>query len=67
MLSTNSSPQIGLLNEHQVADRLNVSVATIRRWRLLGRGPRWIKLGQSRGSALRYRPADVEAFIGAAA
>jgi predicted DNA-binding transcriptional regulator AlpA len=38
---------------------LGVSVATIRRWRLLGKGPRFTKLGAS----IRYREEDVEAFI----
>lgn len=62
MFTHNSAPAIGLLNEHQVAAYLNLSVATIRRWRLLKKGPAVCRLG----AAVRYRPEDVEAFIGRA-
>jgi len=48
-----------LLNERQVAERLTVSVATVRRWRLLGQGPRYIKVG----SAVRYRAEDVAEWL----
>jgi hypothetical protein len=46
------------LNELQVAERFNVSVKTIRKWRLNGGGPRYRKFG----SAVRYALADIEAF-----
>ena len=48
-----------LLDEHAVAERLNVSVSTVRRWRLIGDGPRYVKIGTS----VRYLPADVDGFI----
>ena len=48
-----------LLNERDVAARLGLSVATLRRWRLVRQGPKWLKLG----SAVRYRPADIETHI----
>jgi predicted DNA-binding transcriptional regulator AlpA len=48
-----------LLDEHEAAARLNLKVATLRRWRWSGRGPPFIKLG----GAVRYLPADVAAFI----
>ena len=51
-----------LLNDHEVAGTLGVSVATVRRWRLLGTGPRWIRIG---GAAIRYRPEDVKAYLDA--
>jgi hypothetical protein len=51
-----------LLNEHQVAQVLNLSVGTIRRWRLLGRGPRFLKVG---GVLVRYRPTDVYGWLDA--
>lgn len=49
----------GLWNEYDAAEYLNVSVATMRRWRLLKQGPVFLKLG----SCVRYRPEDIEAFI----
>ena len=48
-----------LLNEKEVADTLNVKVATLRRWRWAGKGPRFLKIG----GAVRYDPADLQAFI----
>lgn len=50
-----------LLNEHDVARITRLSVSTVRRWRheRAGRGPRYLKIG----STVRYRPADVAAFI----
>ncbi len=51
-----------LINEHQVAARLGLKVATLRRWRWAGRGPPFFKLG----SAIRYAAEDIDAFIQAA-
>jgi len=48
-----------LLKETEVAMRLAVSLASLRRWRVDGRGPRFIKLGAS----VRYRVQDVEAWL----
>jgi hypothetical protein len=31
----------------------------MRHWRLTGKGPKWLKLG----SAVRYRPEDVQAYL----
>jgi predicted DNA-binding transcriptional regulator AlpA len=47
------------LNEKELSAILTVSVATLRRWRLLGQGPRATKIG----AAVRYKPADIEAFL----
>lgn len=49
-----------LLDDVEVADRLNVSLQTVRNWRTRREGPRFVKLGKR---AVRYRPEDVEAFI----
>lgn len=48
-----------LLNEHDVARVTGLSVASVRRWRLLRLGPRYLKLG----SSVRYRAADVTYWI----
>ena len=48
-----------LLNEHDVARITNLSVASVRRWRLLRQGPKFIKLN----SAVRYRPEDLAAWL----
>jgi excisionase family DNA binding protein len=48
-----------LLNEEQAARRLNVAVKTLQKWRVVGGGPRFVKLGR----CVRYSAADLEEFI----
>jgi predicted DNA-binding transcriptional regulator AlpA len=48
-----------LLNEHEVARITGLSVASVRRWRLLRQGPKYLKIG----SAVRYRPEDISAWL----
>jgi excisionase family DNA binding protein len=48
-----------LLSEKELAPLLGVSLAALRRWRLEDRGPAFLKLG----SAVRYRPEDVQQWI----
>ena len=48
-----------LVNEHETAARLGLTVATLRRWRWAGRGLGWCKIG----AAVRYDPDVIEAFI----
>ncbi|MCC6269638.1 MAG: helix-turn-helix domain-containing protein [Dehalococcoidia bacterium] len=48
-----------VLTETQVANLLAMKVATLRAWRLNGRGPAYMKFGR----AVRYRREDVEAFV----
>jgi predicted DNA-binding transcriptional regulator AlpA len=48
-----------LLNEHDVARITGMSVASVRRWRLLRLGPKFLKLN----SAVRYRAMDLEAWL----
>jgi len=50
-----------LLDEHEAAAILNVSLTTVRRWRREGRGPVYRKLGG--GRVVRYRPEDLNDFI----
>jgi predicted DNA-binding transcriptional regulator AlpA len=48
-----------LLRDGEVAAALRVSVACIRRWRLAGIGPKFVKVGRS----VRYRAADLERWL----
>ncbi len=50
---------IALVDEHEAARRLCLRVSTLRRWRWSGKGVRFCKIG----AAVRYDPADLEAFI----
>jgi len=51
---------LNLMTEEEVSKRLNVSVASLWRWRLQSRGPLFIKVG----SLVRYRPEDLESWLG---
>lgn len=48
-----------LLNEHAVAEIVGLSVASIRRRRLLRQPPTIVRIG----SAIRYRPQDVADWL----
>jgi len=61
-VTTDCSIRLGvspLLNEHQVAEILGVSVASLRRWRLLRRGPKFLKLN----SAVRYSQESITQWL----
>jgi predicted DNA-binding transcriptional regulator AlpA len=55
---TLNTPQ-RLINEHEVASSCSISVLTLRKWRSQKRGPQFVKIGV----LVRYRPADVDAWI----
>ena len=48
-----------LLTEPEVAERLRVSLACLRRWRLERRGPRFLKVG----SLVRYPAEELDHWI----
>jgi excisionase family DNA binding protein len=48
-----------LLTQEEAADLLKLSVRTIERLRVSGGGPKFLKIRNS----VRYRPADVEAWL----
>jgi predicted DNA-binding transcriptional regulator AlpA len=48
-----------LLTENQVSENLQVSLACLRRWRLRGEGPQYVKVGP----LVRYRPDDLEGWV----
>ena len=51
--------RIPLLPAPEAATRLGVRTQTLARWRVEGRGPRFIKVGR----AVRYRESDLERWI----
>ena len=50
---------LNLLTEQEVAKQLRVSLAALRRWRLEGRGPRFIKVS----ALVRYRSEELEQWL----
>lgn len=49
-----------LLTTAECAERLKVSVATVRRWRHRGEGPNYVRFSRN---DVRYRIEDVDAFL----
>jgi excisionase family DNA binding protein len=47
----------------EVAELLNVSVDTVRKWREVGTGPAVTKLGPGKNSFVRYSRRDVAAWL----
>ena len=58
MGTTNNAIE-SLLNEYDVARLTALSVASVRRWRLLRQGPKYLKIG----AAVRYKPEDISAWL----
>ena len=58
-MGTLSNTIAELLNEHDVARVTGLSVASVRRWRLLRQGPKYLK----RNSAVRYKTEDITAWL----
>jgi len=56
MATENDVEMLPLLSEHDITRITVMSVASVRRWRLLSAGPRYLKIG----AAVRYRLADVK-------
>ncbi len=48
-----------LLNEKEVAELFSIKVVTLRRWRWLGTGPRFLKIG----GAVRYDPQVLKNYL----
>ena len=49
-----------LLNERDVARVTGLSLSTVRRWRLLGKGPSYVKVSDS---AVRYHAQDLQRYL----
>jgi hypothetical protein len=46
------------LNQRELAERWNISARSLERWRWIGEGPRFLKLG----GRVVYRLEDIEAY-----
>jgi predicted DNA-binding transcriptional regulator AlpA len=59
MTPGNNVDPLPLLSERDVAHITGLSLASVRRWRLVGQGPRYLKLGR----AVRYQREDLAAWL----
>jgi excisionase family DNA binding protein len=48
-----------LLTETEVSKQLRVSLAALRKWRVMKKGPQFLKVG----SLVRYRQADIDQWL----
>lgn len=48
-----------LLTERDAAKILHVSVQLLRKWRAMGTGPKYVRLGR----CIRYALSDIESYI----
>jgi predicted DNA-binding transcriptional regulator AlpA len=48
-----------LIDEKHLAQKLRVSIATLRNWRMERKGPRFHKIGQ----LIRYAPSDIRDWL----
>jgi predicted DNA-binding transcriptional regulator AlpA len=55
------SGEEGLFRQPEAARRLGVSERTLEKWRVNGRGPKFVRLGR----AVAYDPTDIAEFIAA--
>ena len=58
-----TSQQVRLLTNAQAASQLGISPDTLKFWRHKGRGPKFVKLGDSPQAGVAYDEADVRAFV----
>lgn len=58
-----SSP--ALLPSPEAAVLLGIQPQTLRKWRLTGGGPRYVRLGLGPTGRVAYRPADIDAWLAA--
>jgi len=51
-----------LLTPKELCERWKIADNTLRKWRVAGFGPPYIKLGDYRNAEVRYRLDDIEEF-----
>ncbi len=51
-----------MLTTKELAERWSMAIGTCENWRQQGKGPRWVKMGKTANSDVRYRLRDVEAY-----
>ena len=63
MTSTSPPTSTRLLTSAQTAAFLRCKPQTLRKWRVRGCGPQYIRLGDSRAAPVAYRLSDLETWI----
>jgi hypothetical protein len=58
--ATHSKP---FLNEHEAAEFSGLAVTTLRRWRVVGKGPAYYKLSSGKHGRVVYSRADLDRWL----
>lgn len=53
---------VTILNNDEAAAMIGITPATLRFWRCKGRGPKFVKLGQSKQAGVAYLESDIIAW-----
>lgn len=53
-----------LMTTAEAAGTLGIKAATLRKWRHLGRGPRFVRYGDGSGGRCFYRVRDIDQWLG---
>jgi predicted DNA-binding transcriptional regulator AlpA len=61
--STDAAPRRRAIKEQAVSDITGVPLPTIQKWRMQGKGPRFMKLGTGARSPVRYFEDDVYTWL----
>ena len=59
LLTLSNGKTVGLVNESDASAYLEVAAQTLRNWRSIGRGPRFVKQGRR----VMYRLADLDRWV----
>jgi predicted DNA-binding transcriptional regulator AlpA len=55
--------EIRLMTEKQVFEMTQIPLGTLRRWRCVGDGPPFIKLGKGPKARVRYDSSDIHTYV----
>ena len=59
------SPTLDVLTEQVLADQLGVRREAVRKWRQLGTGPAYVRVGGPISGPILYRVEDINAWLAA--
>lgn len=62
-MTTFSALSPDLRTNEEAAKRLNIKPNTLEIWRGKGKGPKFIKLGDSKQAPIRYRDTDIDEWL----
>jgi len=62
-MTTLSALSPDLLTNREAATRLKIKPNTLEIWRCKGKGPNYIKMGETKQAPIRYRHSDIDDWL----